>query len=834
MTNRIDLGSCAWLPAAAWLGMASLLADPTATITIEGTQPGPALSPRLYGIFLEEINHGVDGGLYAELVANRAFEDGRLPEGFTLRDGRYKDEKGYDSGFEVKAGEVPHWSAVPSGGARATLRWETSGGLNEKTPSCLRVEVPEAGGAAGVANDGFWGIGVQAGAKYSLRFHARGTEAFHGPLSVRLEDEAGNPCSSTATFDKLEASWTPCEGTLKGTRIEPKARLVITTTAKGTFWLDFVSLFPAKTWKNHGLRPDLAQMIADLKPGFVRFPGGCVVEGGTVETAYNWKYTVGPVEERTEQWGAWSYRRTHGLGFHEYLQFCEDLGAEPLHVGFAGQTCLFREAENLPMAQMGWVVTNFLDAVEYANGPASTTWGGLRARMGHPKPFGLQMVEIGNENGTPAFPERYQLVHRAMKRRYPDLKYIADLSWISRELMKDASFDIEDNHYYNSPQWFMNQQGMYDQRDRRLPPVYLGEVAVTSAEGGDLKGNLIAALGEGVYLMGCERNADVIRMISYAPLLAHVDGRSGWHGMIYHDSTRAFGTASYYLWQLFAQHRPDHTLKTGVEVTAAKPPPITGAFGVGTWETSAEYKDIRVERDGQVLWSADFSKGSADWTLDGGKWSVVDGAYRQSDNTVGLSFASKADWSNCTLRLKARKLGGAEGFLIGFGRSADTQYWWNIGGWGNHEHAIECNRSPIGRRVRGQIETGRWYDVRIELADRRIRCYLDDRLIHDQEAPTQARFYALAGRDETAGEVVLKVVNTGAESVRAALELKGMSRVAKTGRLVVLRSERLEDNNSFEQPKKVAPVEGRVPISGARFNHEFPAHSLSILRVKAR
>lgn len=279
-----------------------------------------------------------------------------------------------------------------------------------------------------MANEGFWGIGVSSGEAYHLTLYARAAAGLAGSLTVTLEGEAGKPCSDAVRLEGLTAEWKRFTARLEGTRDEAKARLVIAAGAKGRMWLDFVSLFPAKTFRDrpNGLRPDLAQMLADLKPGFVRFPGGCVVEGGNIETAYNWKLTVGPVEERPERWNAWNYRRTHGMGLQEYLQFCEDLGAEPLWVGFAGQSCLYRLADHVPMEEMDWVRQSYFDIIEYANGPASSTWGKRRADAGHPAPFGLNLIEIGNENGMRQYEDRYKFIHPALKAKHPDLTYIAD------------------------------------------------------------------------------------------------------------------------------------------------------------------------------------------------------------------------------------------------------------------------------------------------------------------------------------------------------------------------------------------------------------------------
>jgi alpha-L-arabinofuranosidase len=836
--HRAGKGFVAGIIFLALVSSATLLQAGTVAINIDVSKAGPRLNPRMYGIFLEEINHGVDGGLYAELIRNRGFEDAKPPEGFTYRDGRWLDEKGYDAGFSrfgYFTNGLPFWSLVQEGGAHGSMHLDMTGPLNPATPRSLRLEIEDAGsGRIGIANEGFWGIGVVEGEKYNLSFWARGWDGFSGPLTATLETANGEVCNQPVILEGAAPQWKQFKATLTATKSDPKARFVMTASTKGKVWFDLVSLFPAKTFKNrpNGLRADIAQMIADLKPGFVRFPGGCVVEGGTVETAYDWKKTVGPLERREEIWGAWNYRRTHGMGYHEYLQFCEDIGAAPLFVGFAGETCMFRQVEDVPMSEMGPVATNLLDAVEYANGDANTTWGKLRAEQGHREPFGLKLMEIGNENGTRLFPERYRLVHSALKAQYPDMTYIADLSF--GQYMRNESFDMEDNHFYNSPQWFLSNTHHYDQRDRKLSPVYDGEVAVTSAEGGRDKGNLIAALGEGAFLMGLERNADVVRMVSYAPLLANVHGRTDWHGMIYFDSTRVFGTVSYYLWKLYGLNRPTYTVQTDVDFSAAKSPAIAGAIGVGTWDTSAEFKDIRVEKDGQALYQSDFAKDAGNWKKDGGNWSVADGAYRQNDAAVGVSYFGDPNWTDYTLTLKARKLSGTEGFLVVFGRKGEDRYWWNVGGWGNREHAIEFNRSPVGPHVPGEVETDRWYDVKVELRDRHIRCYLDGKLLHDETAASPDKFLTLAGRDESSGDIVLKAINTSAEPMTAMLNIAGTEQLAPEAEVTVIKSGQLSDNNSLENPAKVAPVTGKAAVSGPKFTHEFPAYSFTLMRLKTK
>ena len=341
--------------------------------------------------------------------------------------------------------------------------------------------------------------------------------------------------------------------------------------------------------------------------------------------------------------------------------------------------------------------------------------------------------------------------------------------------------------------------------------------------------------------MGCERNADVVKMVSYAPLLGHVEGRTEltgapppWHAMIYFDGTRVFGTASYYLWKLFGLNRPAQILQTEVGFTDAKPLVITGQIGVGTWADTAEFKDIRVERDGKMLYTSDFAKTTDGWQPDNGRWSVVDGAYRQGRRGQGFSYFGDENWSDYTLTLKARKLSGAEGFMVVFGRNSNERYWWNLGGWGNTQHAIEFNQTPVGRPVRGQIETNRWYDVKVELLGRRIRCYLDGELLHDAVAPDLQKFFAVAGNEPSSGDILVKAINLGMESIPARLNLHSVERLSSKVQVTVLTATALAGNNSLDEPAKVVPIESTINATGTTLNHAFPPHSLTILRLKTR
>jgi len=768
-----------------------------ATLTVEVDKPGHAISPTLYGIFFEDINCSADGGIYAEMVRNRSFEDSNKPD---------------------------WWEAVGNGPVNCELAVDSTQPVSAKNAHSLRVAIGNAGaGRAGVANNGYWGMAVTKGQAYELSLCARGGEGFTGPLVVSLESSNGTAYAQS-TIRSLTPEWKRYQFALKANATDPKARLVITSKRPGTFWLDMVSLFPKRTWKSrpNGLRPDLAEMLAGLKPGFVRFPGGCWVEGDTMSLAYRWKQTIGDPSERRTQYNLWQYQATHGVGFHEYLQMCEDLGAEPLFV----INCGMSHREVVPLDKMGEFVQDALDAIEYANGPVTSTWGAVRAKNGHPAPFNLKYMEIGNENGGNAYNERYGLFYDAIKAKYPQMHLVAD-EWSGRPT--NRPIEIVDEHYYSTPEFFIANAGKYDSYDRAGRKVYVGEYAVTQGCG---QGNLRAAVGEAAFMTGMERNSDVVLLASYAPLFANVHYKKWNPDLIDFDSSRVYGIPSYYVQQMFSANRGDVVLPVTVTAAVVAPPARSGAIGVGTWRTKAEFKDIKVTRGGETLFTCDFADGTKGWRLHGGDWAVENGALQQKSLDDNIrAFAGDKSWGDYTYSLKARKLGGAEGFLISFlVKDEEAKAWWNIGGWGNVRHAIEAE-GFAGNDVEGSIETGRWYDIRVEVKGPTVKCFLDGKLIHDVSFQATKPLYATASLAKRAGEVILKVVNVSTEDQETDLQLLG-GKIRPTATAMVLSSDKPEDENTLEQPTKVKPVTSRLDNASASFRHTFPANSVTVLRLK--
>lgn len=556
-------------------GLSSLHAQPT--LAIHADKPGVAISPTMHGIFFEDINYGADGGLYAELVQNRSFEH---------RENLYA------------------WSKDSRGG-EGEMKVETDDPLNAANKHYLRLDVKSAGRGFGAANSGFGGIAVVKDDDYLFSVHARCDEAFKGSLLASLEDEKGQPIGQ-CRLEGLSGKWGRFTGTIKAGQTVEKAHLAVLATASGRVDLDMVSLFPRKTWKNrpNGLRADLAKMLADLKPGFMRFPGGCIVEGMDLANMYRWKDTIGDVAQRPQNWNRWmitmknalapQYYQTYGLGFYEYFQLCEDIGATPLPILNCGMTCQFypKDCKLIPLDQLGPFVQDALDLVEFANGPADSAWGARRAAMGHPEPFNLKYIGIGNEQWHQEYFDRYEVFYKAIKAKYPDIVLITtagpgvdDEKWkFAWNKFKTVPADIVDEHYYRPPQWFYDQIGRYERYDRKGPKVFAGEYA---AHASNRHSTLACALAEAAFLTSLVKNADVVVMSSYAPLFAKV-GNTQWQpDLIWFDNTRVCGTPSYYAHQLFGVHKGDVVLTMDMKGQDEKAKRNAQIHAVATYDKAA-------------------------------------------------------------------------------------------------------------------------------------------------------------------------------------------------------------------------------------------------------
>jgi alpha-L-arabinofuranosidase len=795
----------------------SVAAEPV-SITVQTGEAGLAVAPTMHGLFFEDINYGADGGLYAELVQNRSFEH---------REPLYA------------------WSQTARRGAQGHLTVENESPLNANNRNFLRIHVVSAGEEGfGAMNRGFDGIAVREGERYRFSVYARRRAGERAAVRVLLEDAAGQVLAVTNVAD-LPDAWTKFEAVLTSGATATNARVAVLATAAGVVDLDMVSLFPEKTFKGrrNGLRPDLARTLADMKPGFLRFPGGCVVEGKDSANAYRWKDTIGDVAARKQNWNLWQdrqspqYSQTYGLGFFEYFQFCEDIGAEPVPVLNCGMTCQARQGKPVPLDELGPWVQDALDLIEFANGPADSEWGGKRAAMGHPQPFNLKILAVGNEQWEQGYFDRYDVFYRALKTKHPEIRLISSAGPFADDPLWHFAWDkfrsgtpadVVDEHYYVPPRWLLENIDRYASYDRKGPKIFVGEFA---GHDSNRRSNLRSALSEAAYMTGLLQNADVVEMASYAPLFAKM-GHAQWRpNLVWFDNTRVLLTPNYHVQALFAQNRPDRVLPTKVEAPLDAPAP-KGMIGVGTWNTQAEYKDIRVvAADGRKLFETDFSKGLDGWKTVGGEWKAVDGVLRQSAGGENVrAVAGDPSWSDYTLTLRARKLGGEEGFLVMF-ETPDVNFptWWNLGGWRNTGHALQGGLPE--HRVPGSIEAGRWYDIRIELHAGSVKAYLDGQLVQQAQRKPVATLFAAAGLDQHAGEWVLDVVNPFAEARDVQVNFAGPGKVAGPARATILTSADPADENSFEQPARVAPHTVSLTIDGPSFRHTFPPNSLTVLRL---
>lgn len=559
----------------------------TNELVIQTKKLGAEIQPTMYGLFFEDINYGADGGLYAELVKNRSFE---FPQ------------------------NLMGWKTF----GHVTLKDD---GPFERNPHYVRLAYPgHDHKRTGLENEGFFGIGVKAGEEYRFSVWARLPE---GASSEKIRIEMVKPntnaerhafASEELTIDSKE--WKKYQVILKPTQTEDKSTLRIFLASKGTIDLEHVSLFPVDTWKGHenGLRKDLAQALYDIKPGVFRFPGGCIVEGTDLNTRYDWKKTVGPVENRPLNENRWHYTFQHrffpdyyqsyGMGFYEFFLLSEEIGSEPLPVLSCGLACQFQNSDphaHVAVCDLDSYIQDALDLIEFANGAVTTKWGKVRADMGHPAPFNLKFIGIGNEQWGSEYPERLEPFMKAIRKAHPEIKIIGSsgpdsegkqFEYLWPE-MKRLKADLVDEHFYRPESWFLSQGARYDNYDRKGPKVFAGEYACHGK--GKKWNHFNASLLEAAFMTGLERNADIVHMATYAPLFAHVEGWQWRPDMIWFDNLKSVRSVSYYVQQLYA-----HNKGTNVVPLTMNNRPVTGAegqkglFASAVWDKDAQSYIVKV------------------------------------------------------------------------------------------------------------------------------------------------------------------------------------------------------------------------------------------------
>ena len=816
--------------------------QPQAEITIDVAQHGADIPSSMYGIFFEEINHAGDGGLYAELVQNRGFEDTSVPEGYRVKDGKLYPPANScnhltcakphpDMCYRWPTEEIPAWSLTQLEGEGASMKLTTEYPLNSATPTALKVTLPAEGRVA-IGNTGFWGMNIEEGKDYYLRLYTSNGKRFDGKAVIRLVGEDGQElCNCPLAIDMAKA-WSEYTGHLTATGSDSRAHLVIELEGKGTLLLDYVSLFPFETFRNraNGLRKDIAETLEAMRPAFVRWPGGCVVEGITLSNRIKWKETIGDPVTRPGVYDTWGYRTTMGFGYHEFLQFCEDIGAGGMFVCNVGLGCQGRVGDACKEDEVDSFIEDVLDAIDYALGDGTTEWSRKRVENGHPAPFPLKYVEIGNENWGPVYEKRYDKFYKAIKEKYPQLKLISTLGLGGQH--RHERVDMIDPHWYVSPEFFFASDKLFDQQERGDYEIYIGEYAVNQNVGG---GNLLGALAEAAFLTGVERNSDLVKMASYAPLFENVNDRVWPTNLIWFDSYRVMGRSSYQVQKMYAENRPSFNVATSFEQPVI-PVGVKGQIAVGGWNTDNEYKDLKVTlADGRTV-EADMSQG---WTPQEGTWNAEGGTLKGSGPGVmrwNLWSVPEA-FGDCSISLKARKIAGAEGFLIYFGmHDGKNGYVLNIGGWGNQTTAfqrINGNDMPqIPNNISQYVEEGSWYDIRIDIKDGKFTYSLDGKQMLETAIENIHR-YVVSGYDENTGELIVKFVNATKEPFSTSVNLQNVTSVKRKGKVVTLTSADPKDENTLDDPKRVFPRESTFNKFSGQFDYTFEPWSFTVLRIKA-
>ena len=790
---------------------ARVLIAAEATIDVDVNKPGVTIPPIFYGLMTEEINHSYDGGLYAELIQNRTFQD--------------------------NAKTPVHWSTV----GNAKIEMITADPVNPALP--ISLELSLSGDEGGVANDGFWGIPVRPDTTYQASFYAKASGGLSAPVRAAVVLDDGNTAVAKAETTPISDGWKKYSLTLRTSHDAPttaKAKFVLSASGSGSICFSLVSLFPP-TYQDapNGLRPDLMKLMADLHPAFIRLPGGNYLEGNTFPTRFNWKKMIGPVEQRPGHMGCWSYRSSDGFGMPEYLRWCKQLNAEPVLALFAGYT--LNRDHVVAGPELKPYVDEALEEIEYVTGDASTQWGKQRAADGFPEPFTLHYVEIGNEDWfdrSGSYDGRFAQFFDAIRAKYPDLKIIATTP------VKSRKPDLVDDHYYRSAKVMANDWRHYAKTDRSGPKIFVGEWATQE---GRPTPDLRAALADAVWLMGLEQDADQVPMECYAPLLVNVNPKAWQWGtnLIGYDALTSFGSPSYYAQYMLGQNKGDRVLPTNLKLTeaaavAAAPTPH-GAIGLGSWHTQVEYKDIVVTSpDGHELLKPDLSGDPTAWKASGGKWEVQDQMLKPSADGETWAVTGDTAWTDYTLKLKARKTGGAEGFLILWHAVDGANYhWWNIGGWGNSRTQCEAGqdnqRTAYGASSRFTVKPDQWYDLRLEVRGDHVKGFIDDKLVTDatdDAGLTGSTVFASASYITSSHELILKVVNLGTDPVEATINLSGAGEIQSSGKATVLRGEP-KDVNTVDEPTKVAPKSEELTDAAAAFRRTFAPCSLTLIRVNA-
>lgn len=776
----------------------------------------------LYGIFFEDLNHAADGGLYAEMVQNRSFEFCAV------------DNPSYHP--------LMAWEKIEKKYSRMQWWIQDSHPYSRRNPHYLVCEIFETGMGAGVRNTGFTpGMYLQKGEKYRFSCLAATDGRGELPLRLVLENDEGRNLGQADIVVSNGTLWNHYEAEITAQETTTAGNLSIYIDAVGRLYLDMVSLFPQKTFmqQRNGLRADIATLLADLKPRFMRFPGGCLVHDGSInaedrDSLYRWKNTIGVLEERPARRNNWGYNQTLGLGYYEYFCFCEEIGAKPLPVLPAGYDP--HHQRKVPFDQLDEWIQEALDLISFANDDASAQWGRIRCELGHPEPFGLEYIGIGNEEVGEGFFERYPYFHKAIKEKYPDIQIIAssgpfaaggeyEKGW---NCARRNHADLVDEHYYMAPEWFLANHHRYDSFDEKDPKVFLGEYA----SWGNTWYN---ALIEASYMTGMERNSEKVGLACYAPLLCNVNYINWKPDMIWFDNHQAYGTANYYVQKLFMNHQGDDRIElemTGIDDSVTIQDDPKGGFGLRTEpDTVVRYSQIMIEdiqngtiwKDSEVYFVGDNVE----------QYISADPDARVVTEDILLHTVESDHY---IITVKGEMLYGRRGFMLQYGnRDEKNRYQWEIGGWQNMDSALTQNiagRNSCLTQSSFTVAADREYELKLEIEGRHLRAYIDGELIHEiHHAPVKIEpLYTAASIDRQSGDVIVKLVNVQKRPIDTVLHMEGIEQAKGTA--YIMSGFALKDENSFAEPLKVSPREEEIQLTQGCCSCHIDGESVQVLRFQ--
>lgn len=776
----------------------------------------------LYGIFFEDLNHAADGGLYAEMVQNRSFEFCAV------------DNPSYHP--------LMAWEKIEKKYSRMQWWIQDSHPYSRRNPHYLVCEIFETGMGAGVRNTGFTpGMYLQKGEKYRFSCLAATDGRGELPLRLVLENDEGRNLGQADIVVSNGTVWNHYEAEITAQETTTAGNLSIYIDAVGRLYLDMVSLFPQKTFmqQRNGLRADIATLLADLKPRFMRFPGGCLVHDGSInaedrDSLYRWKNTIGVLEERPARRNNWGYNQTLGLGYYEYFCFCEEIGAKPLPVLPAGYDP--HHQRKVPFDQLDEWIQEALDLISFANDDASAQWGRIRCELGHPEPFGLEYIGIGNEEVGEGFFERYPYFHKAIKEKYPDIQIIAssgpfaaggeyEKGW---NCARRNHADLVDEHYYMAPEWFLANHHRYDSFDEKDPRVFLGEYA----SWGNAWYN---ALIEASYMTGMERNSEKVGLACYAPLLCNVNYINWKPDMIWFDNHQAYGTANYYVQKLFLNHQGDDRIElemTGIDDSVTIQDDPKGGFGLRTEpDTVVRYSQIMIEdiqngtiwKDSEVYFVGDNVE----------QYISADPDARVVTEDILLHTVESDHY---IITVKGEMLYGRRGFMLQYGnRDEKNRYQWEIGGWQNMDSALTqdiAGRNSCLTQSSFTVAADREYELKLEIEGRHLKAYIDGELIHEiYHAPVKIEpLYTAASVDCQTGDIIVKLVNVQKRPIDTVLHMEGIEQAKGTA--YIMSGFALEDENSFAEPLKVSPREEEIQLTQGCCSCHIDGESVQVLRFQ--